>query len=170
MKKYLTFSNFMVVLGIMTILFYLIPAVRITATTTNTYGDMNLFTATFGGPFSISLNDNVTNNFNLTANGGLIVGFFLGIIGIVLTALRNKIKIANLFAFPFYVAAGVLVACTVDLTRFVNFQNPIPSTGYVYSSLGGSITVCVFWFILAFFAICNFIAAIAKPKQQTSAY
>ena len=169
MKKYITFANFMVLLGIMTILFYLIPAVSIKAADMDIYStNVNLFIATFGGSFSISFSETVTNSYSLVACGGLIVAFFLGIVGIVLTFLKRKIKIANLFAFPFYLTAGILVACTVPLINSVN--SGTISFFLSYSLAGGAITVMTFWFILAFFALIDFIASIAKPKQQNPAY
>ena len=170
MKKFLTFSNFMVLLGIMTIFFYFIPAVKIAP---HDYAqnaiNVNLFQATFGGPFSIHYLL-VTKAYHLNACGGLIVGFILGLVGILLTCAKMKVKIANLFALPFYTAAGVLVICTAALVRNANANNGIPNY-FSYTILGGAITVGVFFFILAFLALVDFIATVAKPKQQQpSAY
>lgn len=167
MKKIITFSNFMVLLGIMTILFYLIPAVHIGVNGQTQYvTDVNLFTATFGGPFTMKYP--VAQTFALQANGGLITAFILGILAIIATALKCKFKFATLIAFPFYVASGVLVACTAGLVTSSNYD--ILPTHFNYSILGGAITVATFFCILAFFALVDFVSTIAKPKQQQPAY
>lgn len=163
MKKFVTFANFMVLLGIMTILFYLIPAVNIYADSVyNT--DVNLFTATFGGSFTI-----YDQAKSLIACGGLIVAFVFGIIAIVTTALKCKCKYATLIACPFYITSGVLVACTGQLVSGVNLNVSV-APQFNFNILGGAITVATFWCILGFFALVDFIGVVAKPKQQPSAY
>ena len=164
MKKFVTFSNFLVLLGIMTIFFYFIPAVNIYRDSVyNT--NVNLFTATFGGPFVIYGQTKA-----LLPCGGLIVGFFLAIAGIILTFLKCKIKFATLLAFPFYIAAGVLVACTATLLPAVNLNAGVLAPQFTFNMIGGAVTVCVFWFIIGAFALIDFIATIAKPKQQPVNY
>lgn len=162
MKKFVTFSNFMVLLGIMTILFYLIPAITITPNGETVNTSVNLFGATFGCSFTIAVKALPTQSFE--ACGGLISAFFLGIVGIVLTFLKSKNRLATLLAFPFYTAAGVLVCCAANLT-YQHLSNPF----YFHTSLaGGAITVATFWLILAFFALVDFILTIAKPKQPVN--
>ncbi len=153
----------MVLLGIMTILFYLIPAVNIYVD--NAYNtDINLFTATFGGGFTI-----YDQAQPLVACGGLITAFVLGVVAIILTMLKCKIKFATLLACPFYIASGVLVACTSQLVSAANLNVGI-APQFSFNILGGAITVATFFCILGFFALIDFIAAVAKPKQQPSAY
>ncbi len=153
----------MVLLGIMTILFYLIPAVSIYADSVyNT--NVNLFTATFGGGFTIYGQDK-----SLIACGGLITAFILGIVAILLTLAKMKNKYATLLACPFYIASGVLVACTSKLVSATNLNVSV-APQFNFNILGGAITVAVFWCLLGFFALIDFIAAVAKPKQQPVAY
>ncbi len=154
----------MVLLGIMTILFYLIPAVHIEDTTEYT-ADANLFIATFGGSFSLGYPG---GNFSFVPCAGLIVAFCLSVVAIILTFLKCKFRLAALFAFPFYIAAGVLVACTIPLVNATNLG--VISFTQDYSMIGGSITVATMWCVLGFFALIDFIAAAAKPKQQPVAY
>ena len=159
----------MVLIGIMTIFFYFIPAVTVAINGTPQYVNINLFTATFGGAIKIPNYTAEPLPYNLVPCGGLIVGFILGIVGILLTCAKIKVKIANLFALPFYVAAGVLVLCAAPLVTYTN--GGIVSFILNYKIIGGAITVGVFFCILAFFALVDFVAMVAKPKQQQpSAY
>ncbi|MCQ2794875.1 MAG: hypothetical protein MJ214_01530 [Bacilli bacterium] len=166
MKKIITLSNCMVLLGIMTILFYLIPAVTISLTATATYSTTtNLFVATFGGGFTVTAAGFPIDG-SFAANGGLVTAFILGIVAILLTLLKNKNKYATLLACPFYIASGVLVACTSQLVDHTT-SNPVI---FHCATAGGAITVAVFWCLLGFFALIDFIAAVAKPKQVNPAY
>ena len=166
MKKFITFSNFMVLLTIMTIFFYFIPAVKITARGLDYSTTVNLFTATFGGSYSIRVSETAYHlHGTVNATPGLIFAFVFSIVAILLTLAKMKVKIATLFALPFYVTSGVLVLCSSVL---ITTSTP---TIYKYANLGGAITVGVFFCILAFLALVDFIATIAKPKQQQpSAY
>ena len=164
MKKILTFNNFMVFLGILTILFYLIPAVTIAADTQARSTTVNLFTATFGGPFTIDLIYKQLS-YNLQANAGLIVAFVLGVIAILFSIAKVKIKYANLIACPFYLASGILVAFSSQLVFNANANVSIPAT-YTYSMA----PVATFFCILGGFALIDFIASVAKPKQVNPAY
>lgn len=156
----------MVLLGIMTILFYLIPAVKVEPFGQAPFAiNMNLFTATFGGTISLNFPG---GNYGLLPCGGLVVAFCLGIVGILLTFAKCKIKFATLFAFPFYLTAGILVACTGGLVASVNHF--VVESTLSYTMIGGAITVATFFCILAFFALVDFITTIAKPKQQQPAY
>ncbi|MCQ2795725.1 MAG: hypothetical protein MJ213_00215 [Bacilli bacterium] len=165
MKKIVTFANFMVLIGIMTILFYLIPAVSIKAISNPT--EVNLFVATFGGSFTVHEFVDVTRS--LSPCGGLITAFVLGVVAILLTLTKAKNKYATLLACPFYIASGVLVACTASLVKSVNANAGVDNI-FTYNIAGGAITVATFWCILGFFALIDFISVVAKPKQQSTAY
>lgn len=168
MKKIVTFSNFMVLLGIMTILFYLIPAVTIAANGEARDTAVNLFTATFGGAFTIDLQV-IKLSYNLQASAGLVVAFVLGLVGILFSIAKVKVKYANLIACPFYLASGILVAFSSQLVFNANANVGIPNT-FTYSMAPGAITVATFFCILGGFALIDFIASVAKPKQVNPAY
>lgn len=171
MKKIVTFQNFIAFLGILTILFYLIPAVTVTASASKLGStDINLFKATFGGAISIDIGGPESLKPVLNACGGLITGFFLAIAAIILTVLGNKNKLANLLACPMFIASCVLVACAGTMVESVNTNRSGSFNGLFMSNAGGAITVSVMFGICAFFVLVAFIARSAKPKQVESAY
>ncbi|MCQ2792197.1 MAG: hypothetical protein MJ208_01590 [Bacilli bacterium] len=163
MKKHLTFSNIIAALGIMNILFYFIPAAKITVNGDIYDTTINLFTASFGGGINFDYGGRI-DSYHLIPCAGLIIAFIFAIIAIILSGLKVKNRLATLLASPFYITAGTLIGCIMPLLSNTNLNTSLPPQFNFYI-LGGALTVASIFCILGLFALIDFVGTVAKPKE-----
>lgn len=164
MKKLLSFSNFVALVGVVTIFIGFAPAAAISNTVGGVNPTINLFTATFGGSFGMGIGSGASMTFSAYTCAGLVVAFALMILGILCMIAKIKFKIASLIGVPLFLASGILVGCTPLLLDAINIDGRIGIT--YFRICGGAIAVATLLCICGVFALADFIISIAKPKQE----
>ena len=164
MKKLLNFSFIIALLGVVGILLFLCPSVKI-ANQFEGEIQINLFQATFGGAFLIS-SSKIDSMINLNTCPGLIVALIFAIVGVCLSLAKFKCKWVNLLSFPFYLTAGILAAFAAPMVEKASKMRSVGTLVKTYENLGGAIAVSVIFCVLAAFALLDFLFSVAKPKPK----
>ncbi|MCQ2752741.1 MAG: hypothetical protein MJ206_00550 [Bacilli bacterium] len=165
MKKYVTFTSLLAVLGFVFLMLWFTPAIQFQSGDTGaTYKQLlNFFQSAFGTTIAMPGADPVPHSL---VCGGLIVAFIFMIFGIILNFISNKNKLFNLLAGGFYIASGALVLCAVAMVTYVNknVEGGIGTLGKFVSYEGFIIAVGTLTIILGAFSLINGITGFVKPK------
>ena len=160
MKKFLKFNYIIALLGVINILLFFTPCYEIKGKADDIYICWsNLFIATFGGHFNAELGFTLCN--------GLLVSFIFAIIAIILVTLKNKCKYAPLLAVPFFATSAVLTYASQIMMNYDN-ANVTMGTRFYFNVYPWTFVIASVFAALAFFALLDFIATVAKPKQQVT--
>jgi len=160
MKKFLTFSNFLALLGIMTFFFFFIPCFTVKDYEPYMNNSFNLFTAMFGG--SLSSSGVVVT---LVACGPLIAAFVFVIVALILNISKIKVRVGSLFAAPFYIAAGIIFCCAYQIVYTTNVNVGLSTTVPLYVS-PWLYVIGAFFISIGGLCIVDSLATFIKPKEK----
>lgn len=164
MKKYVTFTSLLAVLGFVFLMLWFTPAMQFESHVEGVYKQLlNFFQCAFGTGIAMPGVEPAVSSF---ACGGLIVAFIFMIFGIALNFISNKNKLFNLLAGGFYIASGALVLCAVTMVNYVNVnvEGGIGTMGDFVAYEGFIIAVGTLTIILGAFSLINGITGFVKPK------
>ncbi|MCQ2793821.1 MAG: hypothetical protein MJ207_00390 [Bacilli bacterium] len=163
MKKYVTFTSLLAVLGFVFLMLWFTPAVQFVSHDDSYKQLLNFFQSAFGTGINMP---GVQPAVSSVACAGLIVAFIFMIFGIILNFISNKNKLFNLLAGGFYIASGALVLCALAMVNYVNInvEGRIGTMGEFVAYEGFIIAVGTLTIILGAFSLINGITGFVKPK------
>ncbi len=163
MKKYVTFTSLLAVLGFAFLMLWFTPAIQFVSHDDNYKQLLNFFQSAFGTGIAMPGVEPAVSSF---ACAGLIVAFIFMIFGIILNFISNKNKLFNLLAGAFYIASGALVLCALAMVNYVNInvEGGIGTMGKFVAYEGFIIAVGTLTIILGSFSLINGITGFVKPK------
>lgn len=162
MKKYITFNNFLLVIALGIFFMGFAPCIKATNIQEDEAFVINLFKATFGGQISTIASTPI----KLIPCAGLIAAFVCAIIAMVNTILKNKCRYCSLLATPFYLTAGILVACSKLLFVSTNYMVSIGSFISTFYITGWTIAIACMFCIIGVFSLIDAAVTLAKPKAK----